>query len=508
MNDTDKLKRQFDRAAIIAETQKNKKLSPADMAEIIYGLQSGAWAKIADYIMDYCTEQGIDRHAPELTQFEREATEGRAREAREHREKSVAALTEKITHYQKNLAGGVDLADPGFLSLAGEIGKEATALGAAVNERDRIGTWESYIQKCKDDDPSKDFRPSFFAGLGFPSGTVSYIGARAKVGKTTAMINLAREAMNTDRKVFFITLEMSRKQLLTKLALSITYALTGPTADRGELLYLGSKERKEKSDRTPSKDYYALMKGLSLTDEPGIKTFIKYTNLAIDKIKAIYGNKLIIYDGRGATFPEIISAIKIHGGPGVLILLDYIQRMPPVDENGSDTYMRLKKISDGVLTAAADTDSIVVSGAQLNRTVIKNENGEEIINADQFRESGDIEQDGHNLLGMGRLAEQGSRYIKMLAAREEMVEDDAYSIDFNGAYSYMKIGEKIKAPETTEGQGYKSGLGLGKGYGTLSDQEKETGKEAARKAIDKLRDKQKPEPKKSGLNLWTPGGKI
>jgi hypothetical protein len=121
--------------------------------------------------------------------------------------------------------------------------------------------------------------------------------------------------------------------------------------------------------------------------------------------------------------------------------------MPAADENSRDDYTRVKKISGGVLLAAVRTNTVIISGAQFNRTVTRNDRGDEIIETTSFRESGDLEQDGFNLLGIARLAGKGKRYIKMFAGREEMIEDDAYSLDYEGAYSYMVVKEKIKAPE-------------------------------------------------------------
>jgi hypothetical protein len=153
--------------------------------------------------------------------------------------------------------------------------------------------------------------------------------------------------------------------------------------------------------------------------------------------------------------------------------------MPSVDKDGStDTYMRVKKISDGVLNAATLTGSIIVSGAQFNRTVTKDYEGNEVVLLTSFRESGDLEQDCHNAIGIGRMAEKGSRYLKMLAAREAMVEDDSYIMDFAGAYSYMAKGEKIKAPEESAGNS-RTGLGIGR----LTKHEKQ----AAIDAILKMR---------------------
>jgi hypothetical protein len=242
---------------------------------------------------------------------------------------------------------------------------------------------------------------------------------------------------------------MSRRQLLTKLVLCVAFAITGETPERGELRGRGTYERKEQTGQTPQKDYYAILHGKPLTQYGGEETFRKAVSKAQDIVKQAYGKTLLIYDGRGAGFQEITAAIGHYGDPGSLVLIDYIQRMPSADENNRDDYTRVKKISDGVLNAAVRTNVIIISGAQFNRTVTRDGSGNEIIETTSFRESGDLEQDAHNILGIGRLAGKGNRYIKMFAGREEMIEDNAYRLDFDGAYSYMAIKEKIKAPEET-----------------------------------------------------------
>jgi hypothetical protein len=245
---------------------------------------------------------------------------------------------------------------------------------------------------------------------------------------------------------------MSRRQLLTKLVLSTAFAITTDTQERSLLRGRGSFEWWKQTGHTPQKDYYALLKGQTLPESEygGEKVFTDAVNTARDKVQDFFSKKplkkLLIYDGRGAEFSEIINAVEAHGS-GELVLLDYIQQMPPADESGRDDYTRLKKISDGVLLAAVRTNTVIISGAQFNRTVARNSRGDEIIETTSFRESGDLEQDGFNLLGIARLAGKGKRYIKMFAGREEMIEDDAYSLDYEGAYSYMAVKEKIKAPE-------------------------------------------------------------
>jgi hypothetical protein len=189
------------------------------------------------------------------------------------------------------------------------IRRAASSLGL-TGKKDRIGSWDEYIRECTEYDPEKDFRPALFDGLAFPSGTVSYIGARAKAGKTTAMINLSREAFFSGRKTLFITLEMSRRQLLTKLVLCVAFAITGETPERGELRGRGTYERKEQPGQTPQKDYYALLHGKPLPQYGGEEVFRTAVSQAQDIVKQAYGKTLLIYDGRGAGFHEIAAAIE------------------------------------------------------------------------------------------------------------------------------------------------------------------------------------------------------
>jgi hypothetical protein len=250
-----------------------------------------------------------------------------------------------------------------------------------------------------------------------------------------------------DRKVLFITLEMSRRQLLTKLVLSTAFAITGGTPEQGELRGRGTYDRKEQTGQTPQKDYYALLRGKPLPPYGGEQAFTNAVHRARELVKNVYGKTLLVYDGRGAEFQEIINSVEVYAAPGSLVFLDYIQRMPAADENSRDDYTRVKKISNGILLAAVRTNTVIISGAQFNRTVVRNDKGDEVIETTSFRESGDLEQDAHNILGIGRLTGKGNRYIKMFAGRDEMIEDDAYSLDYEGAYSYMAVKEKIKAPE-------------------------------------------------------------
>jgi hypothetical protein len=444
VNESDKLKMQFINAAHDAKT-------PQDIQDAVYSLSSGAWGKIADFIIDYCAEKGIDKHAPEVAAFYQEAEESRAREAREQKEKAAADLAGQIANYQKNISAGVRLDDPGLVALTGEIGKNAAALGGASNERDRRGTWATFLQECVIYEPDKQFSPVLFAGLAFPESSVSYIGARTTRGKTSMMVNLAREAISAERKTVFITLEESRRQILTRLALSLAFSL----AIKNDPPHDPANRRELLSRTKPRTDYYNLLKGKD-TAGPGAAAFVSFVSAANELLKKAYGNILVVYDGRGAKFNEIINEIK-QSGAGTLVLLDYIQRMPDSPGNETDTYMRVKRISDGIVNAGVTTNCIIISGAQFNRaggahTEIKHDKEKkypDVFSDSSYRESGDIEQDAHNAIGIGWEADKETRFIEILKTREDSGNGKQYRLDFAGGYSFMaNLGKR----ETLQGE--------------------------------------------------------
>jgi hypothetical protein len=433
MTDNEKLKAQFSRAAYGAK-------SPQDISNALTDLERADGLKIADYIAAFCREAGIDPKAPELADYYRESTEYKAKiqadEDKKRKEAALKTLGEKSGAYQNNLTNGVPSTIPEMMKLAAAIGKEAAILGAGQGEQSRLGSFADYIRECVEYEPDRDFAPRLFDKLSFPNGTVSYIGARTGRGKTTAMVNLMREAITQERprKTLFVSLEMSRKQILNKLILSTTYAMAAAQ---------GQDKEHIKARPRPQTDLYHFLKGQNMEGERAqVETFRAYTKKAIDHVEAAYNTNLFIYDGRGAKFQDIISMIKGNADPGNLVLLDYIQRMPDVPERQNDTYMRLKWISDEIVNTAIATNSLVISGAQFNRMTGGNVGGRDKFDDASFRESGDIEQDAHNAIGIGWEADKLTRFFEVLKTREDAGAGKAFFIDFIGAYSYMGIGEK------------------------------------------------------------------
>ena len=287
------------------------------------------------------------------------------------------------------------------------LNKEYETLNKTIAAKpyNRFSTWDDYFNKCFNYDPSKDFTPSMLAGLRFPNGTISYIGARPGGGKSTLLVNLAREALAAGHKAFLVNLEMLNNTIITNYALSFMYA-TATDAERREL----------EAAQSPQKEYYSLFKRETDTRN----TFDKLRERATSEIKQILETNLFIYDGTGGRLETIIKDIESKVNAGDVVLIDYIQRMPPPGDSRDQRYIQIKQTSNTLLSLALKKDVVIISGAQFGRQTKDNKGKEATM--DDFREGGDIEQDGHNALAIETVTDKDGnetgRYIKVLKMRE------------------------------------------------------------------------------------------
>ena len=273
------------------------------------------------------------------------------------------------------------------------------ATGAICDTQyNRFSTWVEYFNNCTVYDPSKDFKPSMLAGLRFPNGTLSYIGARPGGGKSTIQVNIAREGLDAGRKVFLVNLEMINKTIITNFGLSLMYANATP-AERQEL----------QSIENPMAKYYSLFKRESDSRE----AFDRLRHNAVEEIKSVLNTRLFVFNGAGGKLDSILMAIESKMNEGDIVLIDYIQRMPPPQGSKDQRYIQIKQTSESLLSLAMKKNIVIISGAQFGRGI---EKGSEAT-PENFRESGDIEQDAHNALGIETIDEK-SRYIHVLKQRE------------------------------------------------------------------------------------------
>ena len=54
-----------------------------------------------------------------------------------------------------------------------------------------------------------------------------------------------------------------------------------------------------------------------------------------------------------------------------------------------------------------------------------------------------MEQDGHNLIGLGRNVDKTKTYYGVIKSREGEITDKLHDLDFAGGYSYMAQAKKI-----------------------------------------------------------------
>jgi len=392
--------------------------------------KTGNITEIAQDILIYAAAMGINATAElaDLTQAHETAQQEKAL-------KETAAI---LAEQSNALAVETDTEKQS--TLIESIRRAAVSLGTTPHGKQRIYTASDYLNECLNYDPSKDFTPALFGGLAFPDGTTSYIGARTSRGKTTVMVNVAREALSTkqSRKTIFITLEMSGKQIMNKLILSTAFSMG--IADN-------ENNRKTLMGMNPSRDIYAVLKRGELPYLSGSNIFRHYVTEAHRAVSTAQEQGLfILYDGRGAGEPEIINFITSHGGKGVVILLDYIQKMPAKPGSDSDSFRKVQAISYDVVTAAAETNAVIIAGAQFNRLGGLDALGDQF-DDQSFRESGDIEQDAHNAIGIGWMPDKQGRFYEVLKTREDKKQGTLFSLNFCGDYSYMDHGEQIFRPQ-------------------------------------------------------------
>lgn len=421
-----------DRGAALLDAAASVFDRPEEYAAFIVSLATSRGIEIAGKLAEL---HGITAEAKRQAQREKETATAKD---------AAALLAAGAAEYAKFLEQGHAPDEKEMTEAAAAMGKAASSL-AAPKEQSRFITYTEYLADCKSYDPDKDFTPALF-GVPFPDGTVSYIGARTSRGKTAAMLNLAREAITAKkpRRVFFITLEMSPKQLLTRLALSLVYE---KTADLGTAAIKDLEQRER-----PMRDYYRIVRGLDIEGEAGGYYMATGTTAATEKIKAaLESRNLVMYDARGAGLETIISTIKGNAEKGTVILLDYIQRMPSPEGVYDSTYMRVKGISDRVLNAAAATDAVIIAGAQFNRQnkEAKGKSNRDTFDDTSFRESGDLEQDAHCAIGLGWWDNnKDSRFFEVLKVRDGEIPKHPFKLTWRGAFQYMaNSGEAIKGKE-------------------------------------------------------------
>jgi hypothetical protein len=372
----------------------------------------------------------------ELAELHAAREAAKAETAEKNRRANLKASIEKIKSELDELSGAVDTAAMGDLSEAlSALNADTAGLVTGAASVNRFPTWADYEAAYQKE--SDDFSPPMFGNLGFPEGSISYIGARTGRGKTTAMVCIGIEALfaRFPRRVLFITLEENQKQILRRFSLCLAYR---DNPDSRDALLSVTNYYSQKRD--PKGTYKYWKQGKEVYDGPGVKEFISAITEADKKIRGeVEAGNFIFFDGIGARLYEILAAIR-ERRRGDIVLLDYIQKIPAAHESrgGNPDLERIRDGSQRLIEAAKSRECIIISGAQFNRDSQRGSprGNDEFTDAD-FRGCGDLEQDGHNLIGIGRTADKKTHYYSVIKSREAEITGELYTLHFAGGYSYM-----------------------------------------------------------------------
>lgn len=296
-----------------------------------------------------------------------------------------------------------------------------------------VKPWDSYIDSVVNFDDSKDYKSGIFERR-FPTGTISYIGARPGRGKTTILVNIALDALNQGKPVIFVTAEETTKQILTRFILCKT-ATNNPSDVR--LVYDSFKPRTALYN-------YIKDNARNLPQMPVDNR--DFFGEASDTIGEYINNKkLTIFEAYGATWQELTDFISDQEA-GSVILIDYIQHLKSPENLATQTrQIQIQETSHQLADLAGLYGLILICGAQFNREAKGNGKGKpDLLKADSFdetsfREAGDIEQDGHILIGIGKDPKAEVLFYSCMKDREASPDNGkCWKLKKNMAYSFLQ----------------------------------------------------------------------
>lgn len=296
-----------------------------------------------------------------------------------------------------------------------------------------VKPWNSYIDSVVNFDDSKDYKSTIFERR-FPTGTISYIGARPGRGKTTILVNIALDALNQGKPVIFVTAEETTKQILTRFILSKTYS-NHPTDPK--TVYESFKPRTALYN-------YIKDNARSLPNMPVDNR--DFFGDACDTIGEYINNKkLTIFEAYGATWQEMKNFIADQEA-GSVILIDYIQHLKTPENFTTQTrQIQIQEVSHQLADLAGLHGLILICGAQFNREAKGNGSGSpDPLKADtfdetSFREAGDIEQDGHILIGIGKDPQSDILFYSCMKDREASPDNGkCWKLKKNMPYSFLQ----------------------------------------------------------------------
>ena len=243
-------------------------------------------------------------------------------------------------------------------SLRGEIDSVKSNSASVITAAQSIDDWKAYYQRVKDNPEYAFCKTGFYdldkqLGGGMFRQGMYVVGARPGMGKTTLALNIAENIASADKPVLFVSLEMSRVQIISKriaMASLISYTdiMTGRLRD------------------------YELKTADSILDRVITRPFA-------------------MTDKSSMTAAEILRAAKQVDGLQAVVV-DYLGLVRPSEEaQKKPRYEQITEISAGLKAMAKSLDVPVLVLAQLNRESTNRAGSRPQLT--DLRDSGAIEQD-------------------------------------------------------------------------------------------------------------------
>lgn len=243
-------------------------------------------------------------------------------------------------------------------SLRGEIDSVKSNSTSVITAAQSIDDWKAYYQRVKDNPEYAFCKTGFYdldkqLGGGMFRQGMYVVGARPGMGKTTLALNIAENIASADKPVLFVSLEMSRVQIISKRIamaslLSYTDIMTGRLRD------------------------YELKTADSILDRVITRPFA-------------------MTDKSSMTAAEILRAAKQVDGLQAVVV-DYLGLVRPSEEaQKKPRYEQITEISADLKAMAKSLDVPVLVLAQLNRESTNRAGSRPQLT--DLRDSGAIEQD-------------------------------------------------------------------------------------------------------------------
>ena len=199
-------------------------------------------------------------------------------------------------------------------------------------------------------------------GGGMAGGKLIIVGARPAVGKSALLSAMALEAIRQGRRVLYVSMEMSAREIVSRMIASVTQVSA------------------------------AKIEARTLDDEEKLRVTEGYA--------AISGDSLYISTTAGTPLAVRRAALRVRAKGGLdMVLVDYLQLMH-ADGKANGRAEEVGEISRALKLLAMELHCPVVAAAQVNRASTQGE--ERAPRLSELRESGSIEQDADVVILMHR----------------------------------------------------------------------------------------------------------